>query len=112
MQDIYISIGQNIRRRRKEKHLTQESLAANVETSAQYISRIERGQVCPSLEFLYRLSAALECPIYSLLPSTGTQRFYQFLLSGACQSTQQLYSATATVFDELYFLVSPTVNSV
>lgn len=26
MQDIYISIGQNIRRRRKEKHLTQESL--------------------------------------------------------------------------------------
>ena len=70
MQDIYISIGQNIRRRRKEKHLTQESLAANVETSAQYISRIERGQVCPSLEFLYRLSAALECPIYSLLPST------------------------------------------
>ena len=56
MQDIYISIGQNIRRRRKEKHLTQESLAANVETSAQYISRIERGQVCPSLEFLYRLS--------------------------------------------------------
>lgn len=60
MQDIYISIGQNIRRRRKEKHLTQESLAANVETSAQYISRIERGQVCPSLEFLYRLSAALD----------------------------------------------------
>ena len=71
MQDIYISIGQNIRRRRKEKHLTQESLAANVETSAQYISRIEGGQVCPSLEFLYRLSAALECPIYSLLPSTA-----------------------------------------
>lgn len=56
MQDIYISIGQNIRRRRKEKHLTQESLAANVETSAQYISRIERGQVCPSLEFLYILT--------------------------------------------------------
>ena len=62
MQDIYMSIGQSIRRRRKEKHLTQESLATNVETSAQYISRIERGQVCPSLEFLYRLSAALECP--------------------------------------------------
>lgn len=110
MQDIYISIGQNIRRRRKEKHLTQESLAANVETSAQYISRIERGQVCPSLEFLYRLSAALECPIYSSIHCT--QRFYQFLFSGACQSTQQLYSATATVFDEFYFLVSPTVNSV
>ena len=111
MQDIYISIGQNIRRRRKEKHLTQESLAANVETSAQYISRIERGQVCPSLEFLYRLSAALEC-LFIFTAIHCTQRFYQFLFSGSCQSTQQLYSATATVFDELYFLVSPTVNSV
>ena len=37
MQDIYISIGQNIRRRRKEKHLTQESLAANVHLSNFYI---------------------------------------------------------------------------
>lgn len=57
MQDIYISIGQSIRRRRKEKHLTQESLAANVETSAQYISRIERGQVCPWLGWLVVLYA-------------------------------------------------------
>lgn len=97
MQDIYISIGQNIRRRRKEKHLTQESLAANVETSAQYISRIERGQVCPSLEFLYRLSAALECPIYSLLPSTApsasTCFFSQELASqlNSCTPQQQQF---------------------
>jgi len=97
MQDIYISIGQNIRRRRKEKHLTQESLAANVETSAQYISRIERGQVCPSLEFLYRLSAALECPIYSLLPSTApsasTSFFSQELASqlNSCTPQQQQF---------------------
>ena len=83
MQDIYISIGQNIRRRRKEKHLTQESLAANVETSAQYISRIERGQVCPSLEFLYRLSAALECPIYSL---GNTAQIVKFLFSSSCKA--------------------------
>jgi len=86
MQDIYISIGQNIRRRRKEKHLTQESLAANVETSAQYISRIERGQVCPSLEFLYRLSAALECS-----PSKPCARLLsQRLLSGTI-SLYRLY---------------------
>lgn len=97
MQDIYISIGQNIRRRRKEKLLTQESLAANVETSAQYISRIERGQVCPSLEFLYRLSAALECPIYSLLPSTApsasTSFFSQELASqlNSCTPQQQQF---------------------
>ena len=103
MQDIYISIGQNIRRRRKEKHLTQESLAANVETSAQYISRIERGQVCPSLEFLYRLSAALECPIYSLLPSTApsasTSFFSQELASqlNSCTPQQQQFLSSTMV---------------
>ena len=92
MQDIYMSIGQSIRRRRKEKHLTQESLAANVETSAQYISRIERGQVCPSLEFLYRLSPPTVNSgnrAYLFLAAIHrTQRFYQFLFSGTCKPTQ------------------------
>ena len=73
MQDIYMSIGQSIRRRRKEKHLTQESLAANVETSA------------------------LECPIYSLLPSTApsasTSFFSQELASqlNSCTPQQQQF---------------------
>lgn len=106
MQDIYISIGQNIRRRRKEKHLTQESLAANVETSAQYISRIERGQVCPSLEFLYRLSAALECPIYSLLPSTApsasTSFFSQELASQLNSCTPQQQQFLISKFEHIY----------
>lgn len=34
MQNIYFSIGQNIRRKRKENHLTQEALSIRVETSA------------------------------------------------------------------------------
>lgn len=97
MQDIYTLIGQNIRHRRKEKHLTQEALATNVETSAQYISRIERGQVCPSLEFLYRLSSALECSIYSLLPSSTpnapTSFFSQELASrlNSCDPQKQQF---------------------
>ena len=58
MQDVelYIEIGKNVRRRRKEQILTQEALAESVESSSQYISRIERGQVGPSLEFLYKLA--------------------------------------------------------
>lgn len=91
MQDIYISIGQNIRRRRKEKHLTQESLAANVETSAQYISRIERGQVCPSLEFLYRLYVNEESPVstFHITPSYIPSGFSQIESSG--ESTGHYY---------------------
>lgn len=72
MQDLelYIEIGKNIRRRRKEQMLTQEALANSVESSSQYISRIERGQVGPSLEFLYKLAAALCCSVYSLIPAS------------------------------------------
>ena len=69
MYEIYTAIGKNIRQKRKETHLTQEMLANKVDTSSQYISRIERGKVCPSLEFLYKMSAALSCSIYALLPS-------------------------------------------
>lgn len=97
MQNIYFSIGQNIRRKRKENHLTQEALSIRVETSAQYISRIERGQVGPSLEFLYRLSAALECPLYSLLPSaypTASSNFFSQELASQlnhCTPQQQQF---------------------
>lgn len=72
MQDLelYIEIGKNIRRRRREQMLTQEALSNSVESSSQYISRIERGQVGPSLEFLYKLAVALDCSVYSLLPAS------------------------------------------
>lgn len=70
MESIYVAIGKNIRQKRKENKLTQEKLANKMDTSSQYISRIERGKVCPSLEFLYKAAASLECPIYALLPST------------------------------------------
>lgn len=69
MQSVYEAIGKNIRQKRKEKNLTQEKLANQMDTSAQYISRIERGKVGPSLEFLYKISSVLNCPIYALLPS-------------------------------------------
>lgn len=78
MQSIYSTIGKNIHNKRKERHMTQEFLAAKIETSAQYVSRIERGQVCSSLEFLYKLADALDCSIYELLPSaeTSNRKFF------------------------------------
>ena len=84
MQDIYMSIGQSIRRRRKEKHLTQETLATNVETSAQYRART-------GLSFS-RISISTVCrtgmPYLFLAAIHRTQRFYQFLFSGTCKPTQ------------------------
>ena len=69
MEKFYTAIGKNIRQKRKENKLTQEKLAIRLNTSSQYISRIERGKVCPSLEFLYKAADSLNCSIYALLPS-------------------------------------------
>lgn len=69
MKEICIEMGKKIRQKRNELRLTQEALADKLGTSSQYIGRIERGVVCPSLDFIYRLSSAMECSIYTLLSS-------------------------------------------
>lgn len=69
MNKVYSEIGKKIRQNRKERKMTQETLADQLGTSSQYIGRIERGLVCPSLKFIYRLASAMECSVYALLPS-------------------------------------------
>ena len=46
----YRSIGENIRKYRKAKKMTQESLAERAGLSVNYIGSIERGEKLPSLE--------------------------------------------------------------
>lgn len=62
MQYVYTAIGKKIRQKRKELKWTQEILADKVNTTPQYISRIERGKVCVSLDFLYKFAEAFDCP--------------------------------------------------
>lgn len=45
-----INIGKRICKARKEKHMTQEKLADEIDMTAPYIGMIERGQRAPSLE--------------------------------------------------------------
>ena len=74
MQNVYTAIGKKICQKRKELKWTQEILADKVNTTPQYISRIERGKVCPSLEFLYKFAETFDCPIYALLPATQAEK--------------------------------------
>lgn len=53
MQQIYCEIGKSIKGQRKARRMTQETLAAQLDITSQYLSRIERGVVRPSLELLY-----------------------------------------------------------
>ncbi len=57
--NIY-SIGENIRKRRREKKLRQEDLAELCSISTNYIGMIERGEKLPSLETFIDILNALE----------------------------------------------------
>lgn len=70
VQDLQKSIGTKVKQARKECKMTQEALADKLDTTPQYISRIECGKTGVSLEFLYKLAEILDCPIYALLPAT------------------------------------------
>jgi len=58
--------GQNIRRFRKRKGLSQEKLAEKMNISTNYLSDVERGKNLGSPNLLVRLAAALEIEVFEL----------------------------------------------
>jgi transcriptional regulator with XRE-family HTH domain len=56
-----IVIGQNIRRRRLERNLSQEALAFEVGVAARHLGRIERGTVSATIGIVARIAGALGC---------------------------------------------------
>ena len=51
--------GQLLLELRKESKMTQEELAQRINSSKSYVSRIERGQIIPSVSVFYRIINAL-----------------------------------------------------
>lgn len=56
----YSLIGKRIKKRRKQRKLTQEQVAERVSISNQHMSNIERAKSIPSTETLMKLAAALD----------------------------------------------------
>lgn len=52
-------LGDNIRRLRKAKGLTQEQLAHEAGMAMRYVAGVERGEENPSLRFLIKMADAL-----------------------------------------------------
>ena len=67
MRDWRKIFGRNIRRRRKERGLTQEELAFESELDLTYVGGIERGARNPSLLVMARLADALSISLSKLL---------------------------------------------
>jgi transcriptional regulator with XRE-family HTH domain len=72
--DVVQLLGQNVRRYRKLKGLTQEQLAHRAEMERSYVSDLERGERNPSVRALGRLAEALEIEPKLLLEGDQIER--------------------------------------
>lgn len=64
-------VGQNIRRRRLELQLSQESLAEHCGLHRTYIGSVERGERNITLSSLERIAAALKVKVVDLIRRSG-----------------------------------------
>lgn len=62
-----VTIGQTIRRLRKEKHLSQEVFSGLAALDRTHYSKIERGLRVPNLETLFKMAQALDMKPSELL---------------------------------------------
>jgi transcriptional regulator with XRE-family HTH domain len=61
------SVGENIKRFRKEASLTQKELAYEAHVSRSYLADVENGRYNPSLEFVRHIAKALKVGISSIM---------------------------------------------
>jgi transcriptional regulator with XRE-family HTH domain len=69
-----LQVGQNVRRLRQERGVTLSELAASAGISLPMLSRLEKGDVSPSLETLVALAEALGTSAASLLKDESAQQ--------------------------------------
>lgn len=60
--------GQNLKKIREGKNLTQEELATKADLSANYFAKIERGEINITYKTLYKIVIALKTKSSEILP--------------------------------------------
>ena len=63
---LKITLGKNVKYYRYKKRLTQEGLAKILDSSANYIGRLEHGQHSPSLEKIENIAKTLDIQAFKL----------------------------------------------
>lgn len=66
-----MSVGENVRRLREQRDMTQTELARLANVSGPMITQIERGTKSPSLQLGKEIATVLRCSLEDLLASTG-----------------------------------------
>ncbi|MBX3164305.1 MAG: helix-turn-helix transcriptional regulator [Bacteroidetes bacterium] len=66
--------GQFVKKKRTELKMSQADLAAKVGNNYQNISRLERGEINPTLFWCYKLADALEISLSDLIKEFGFKK--------------------------------------
>lgn len=74
MDKLQACLASNMRRHRKELHLSQEKLAEKAGASANYIALIENGKYFPSLPMLRQIATALNVDALDLFDKAGFEQ--------------------------------------
>lgn len=59
-------IGQRIHDLRKQRKMSQEELALSSDIHPAYLGRVERGEKCPTVQTLFKISQGLKVPLHQL----------------------------------------------
>ena len=65
--NISRAIGDRIREFRTLKKMSQEELAFESDIHPAYLSKLERGEKCPTIETIYKISIGLKIPMHELM---------------------------------------------
>lgn len=64
---VTTAIGNRIRAMRQENNVSQEELAYRASLNVAYLGQIERGQKCPTVDTLFKISKALNTTLSELV---------------------------------------------
>lgn len=62
-----MSIGENIKKYRSEKEISQEKLAIKIDVSSRTLQSYEAGRTAPTIDVIKRIAIALDVPFYKLI---------------------------------------------
>ncbi len=108
MEINYKIIGKRIRTIRDKKHVTQEQLAFQINSSSAYISNIERGIKKPSLQKLVEIASVLGVTVNDFIYNTSddvvadaTNSLYDIISEYTPESQRILIGSLSTFLNEL-----------
>lgn len=84
---LYVQLGDNVRKLRRQRKLSQRKLAEQIDSDQKQISRIERGEARPNLTLCLKLANAFHVSVDTLLDGVVECEMVQTMLS---ESSEQL----------------------